>query len=352
MRMAIRVALLVAIIVILWVIVPLCLRDYLNRRGAQLPDYVCHIESVQLDLLLCGVNLHGVSLVKRSGNIPVPFVTCPHIHIALQWREILHGSLRSDITMNQPVVNFVQGPNKNQSQTFLEPQWVEAVKKLVPLRINRFEVHEGDIHYYEFDASPKIDLEMDRAELVLDNLTNSARATNEFPSTALLTGRPFKRGRLDLKMALNVDLKQPTFKEQIRLENIPAPALNAFLAKYAGVYAKSGDLAFYSEMVSEKGSFKGYLKPFFQDLQFEPMPKDRHGLEALWASILNGIKDVFEDDNKTVATQVPVSGTYKDPDLDFWTAAFGVIKNAYLEALAQGFQTPQLAPIPEKNRSS
>lgn len=245
-------------------------------------------------------------------------------------------------------MNFVQGPTKDQSQTFLDPSWVQEVKKLVPLRINRFEVHQGDIHYYEFDASPRIDLEMDQTELVLDNLTNNSKSASEFPSTVLLTGRPFKRGSLEADMNVNVDIKQPTFKEQIRLQNIPAPALNSFLAKYAGVYAKSGNLAFYSEMISEKGSFKGYLKPFFEDLQFEPMPKDRQGVEAIWAGIMNGIKDIFENDNKVVATQIPVSGDYKNPDLDFWSAAFGVVKNAYFQALAQGLQKPELAPVTEK----
>jgi len=341
-------ALIVATVLTLWVVIPVALCNYLNKRGSELPDYICHIDSVQLDLLLCGVNLHGVTLVKRAGHIPVPFFSCPHIHIVLQWHEVLHGSLRSNIVLNRPLVNFVQGPTKEQSQTFLEPVWVEEVKKLVPLRINRFEVHQGDVHYYEFDSSPQIDLEMDQTELTLDNLTNSGGSSDEFPSVLLLTGRPFKRGNLELHMALNVDIKQPTFKEQIRLQNIPAPMLNAFLAKYASVYAKSGNLAFYSEMISEKGSFKGYLKPFFQDLQFEPMPKDRNGIAALWASIVNGLKDVFENDENVIATQIPVSGTYKEPDLDFWSAAFGIIKNAYFEALAQGFKKPELAPVPEK----
>jgi len=340
--------LLAGLFAVLWFWVPIYLRDYLNKRGQEFPDYICHVGSVQLDLITCGIQLHDVSLVKRAGKIPVPFFKGPNVHIALQWREVIHGSFRSNITLEQPVVNFVKGPTKTESQTFLEPQWVEEVKKLVPLRINRFEVHRGDVHYFEFDASPRIDLEMDQVELALDNLTNSAKSTSEFPSTVLLTGRPFKRGKLRLDMAVNVDIKEPTFKEQLRLREIPAPALNSFLAKYAGVYAKSGDVAFYSEIVSEKGGFKGYLKPFFQDLKFEPVPKDRGGLEEIWAGIMNGLKDIFENDDKIVATQVPVSGNYKDPDLDFWTAAFGVIKNAYFEALAQGFQTPQLAPVPTK----
>jgi hypothetical protein len=124
--------------------------------------------------------------------------------------------------------------------------------------------------------------------------------------------------------------------------------LNAFLAKYGSVYAKSGELAFYTEMVSAKGDFNGYVKPFFQNLQFEPMPKDRNGLGELWANLVNGVKDLLENKDNAVATKIPVSGHYNNPDIDFWSAAFGLIRNAYLQALAQGFDHPEIAPAPEK----
>ncbi len=331
-----------------WYATPYYLRDYLNRKGEGLPDYHLHIDWVQIHPWNCSIDIETVHLAKNSNKIPVPFFSCPIVHVAMQWEEIFHGSLRSSISLVQPVVNFVQGPTADTSQTILEPEWVAAVKKLVPLRINRFTVTQGDIHFYDFHADPQIDLEMDQVELSLDNLTNSNGSKSLMPSTAVLTGRPFKVGKLDAHLALNVDLKQPTFAEKVRLVGIPAPALNAFLAKYGSVYAKSGNLAFYTEMVSAKGDFNGYVKPFFKNLQFEPMPKDRGGLAALWASLVNGMKDLLENDNDEVATKIPVSGHYDDPDVDFWSAAFGLVRNAYLHALAQGFDHPEIAPAPEK----
>jgi len=75
------------------------------------------------------------------------------------------------------------------------------------------------------------------------------------------------------------------------------------------------------------------------------MPKDRDGLAALWASLVNGVKGIIEnDETKTVATQVPVHGLYKNPNIDFWSAAFGVLQNAWFQALAEKFNTPALAP--------
>ena len=98
-------------------------------------------------------------------------------------------------------------------------------------------------------------------------------------------------------------------------------------------------------MVSKKGSYDGYMKPFFKDLVFEPMPTDRGGIAEIWSAIVNGLKGVIEnDETKMVATQIPVHGEYKDPKIGIWDAAFGVIKNAWFDALQQKFESPSLAP--------
>jgi hypothetical protein len=105
-------------------------------------------------------------------------------------------------------------------------------------------------------------------------------------------------------------------------------------------------------MVSHQGTFTGYLRPYFRDLSFEPMPKDRDGLGVLWANLVNAMKDIFENDNGVVATQVPVSGEIKKPDVDFWAAAFELVKNAWFQSLAQGFKSPELAPAPAAKQVS
>jgi hypothetical protein len=339
---------LLVLFLVVWYATPIYLRDYLNSKGDSLPDYHLHIDQVQINPWNCSLDLNRVLLVKKSNKIPVPFFTCPRVHIAEQWEDILHWALRSRITITEPVVNFVNGPTEDTTQTALEPEWVTAVRQLVPLEINRFTVVNGDIHYYDFHADPVINMEMTDVQVSLDNLTNSTHSKALMPQTAEMTGRPFKRGRLNVHLALNVDMKQPTFAEKISLENIPAPALNSFLAKYGSVYAKTGNLAFYSEMVSAKGGYNGYAKPFFQDLVFEPMPKDRGGLAEIWSALVNGVKDIFENDNDAVATTIPITGQYKDPNVDFLSAAFGVIENAWFQALSHGFKTPEIAPDPEK----
>jgi hypothetical protein len=342
------IALLVLLILFLavWYTTPYVLRNYLNKRGAELPDYHLNINWVEIHPWNCSLDIIDLTLAKKSNLVPVPFFKGQSVHVALQWSRVIHFNLLSDIAVIDPVVNFVNGPTPETSQVILEPAWVETVKKMVPLRINRFQVIRGDLHYYDFHAQPEINLELNHLELVASNLTNATHSTALMPTTVVISGDPFIVGRLSAELAANVDLKKPTFSEKLRLSRIPAVSLNSFLAKYGSVYAKSGTLDFYTEMVSKEGHFEGYVKPYFQNLEFEPVPKDRGTLAAIWSSFANGIKDLVTNDQGVIATNVPVKGTYKDPDVSIWEAAWGIFKNAYLEALAKGFNTPQLAPAP------
>jgi hypothetical protein len=333
---------LLVLFLVVWYTTPYLLRDYLNKRGSELPDYKLDIHWIQINPIACNIQLEDLVLQKKSNAIPVPFFTARKVLVAMQWTQLIHLDLRSNITVLEPVVNFVNGPTPETSQTILEPAWVTTVKQLVPLRINQFKIHNGIIHYYDFHADPEINLPITNLEIVADNLTNATNSKELMPQTITLTCHPLETGRLEAHLSVNVDLKQPTFAEKVSLDSIPLPALNSFIAKYLSVYAKSGYFSFRSEMVSKDGS---YVKPFFKGLVFEPMPKDRHGLAALWAGIVNGLKGILEnDDTKTVATQVPVHGKYQDPNIDFWSAAFGILQNAWFQALAQKFNSPEIAP--------
>ena len=346
---------LIALVVLLllflavWYTTPYILRDYLNKRGNSLPDYHLNINWVEIHPLTCSLDLIDLTLTKKNNAIPVPFYKGPDVHIALQWSRVIHFNFLSTIIVPDPVVNFVQGPTAATSQTILEPAWVTAVKQLVPLQINRFQIIRGDLHFYDFHAEPEINLEMNHLELVADNLTNATHSKALMPTTVVASANPFITGRMKIELAANTDIKEPTFSQKVQLTKIPAIGLNSFLAKYASVYAKSGTLDFYCEMVSKEGNFNGYVKPYFQGLSFEPVPKDRGTLAAIWAGLANGIRALVTNDKGVIATNVQLKGNFQNPNISTMEAIFGVLKNAYFQALEEGFNTPQIAPTPAKS---
>ena len=88
------------------------------------------------------------------------------------------------------------------------------------------------------------------------------------------------------------------------------------------------------------------MKPFFNNLEFEPKPTDKGNLGAVWAGVLNTVKGVFEDDKHVIATQAPISGRIDAPAIDSWTAFIGVLANAWIQSLKPGFDPNAEPPKP------
>ena len=53
----------------------------------------------------------------------------------------------------------------------------------------------------------------------------------------------------------------------------------------------------------------------------------------------DGALEIIENKPKSrIATRVPVSGSLEDPDANGWVAAFGLIRNAYIDAFSHGLR--------------
>ena len=59
-----------------------------------------------------------------------------------------------------PRVNMVAGPDSDQSQIGISGVWIDAIKALIPWRVNQVRIRHGDVHFLDFHADPKVDLEL------------------------------------------------------------------------------------------------------------------------------------------------------------------------------------------------
>ncbi|MEI9806978.1 MAG: hypothetical protein WDO16_03335 [Bacteroidota bacterium] len=87
--------------------------------------------------------------------------------------------------MERPILNFVNGPTKATSQTSIDKDWTEVVDHLIPLKLNRFEINSGEIHYRDFSSSPQVDIFAKQVHILAENLSNAKHARDVLPSTAV-----------------------------------------------------------------------------------------------------------------------------------------------------------------------
>lgn len=338
--------LLAIVCALVWFATPYYARDYINHSLANLPDYRGRIEWIRIHPYTASADIYNFHMEKKTGKIPVPFLYVPHVRTSLQWSQLFDGSFRSSIIIFSPQINLVAGPSSAQSQLSLSMIWINTLKKLVPWRINQIRIHQGNLHFLDFHADPQVDLQVCRIEAAAENISNSKNVRVPLPAMIKITARPLVTGDFGMTLAVNFDERYATFTQNFRMEHVPAKGANSALKKYLKVEAKSGEIGLYSELSCNKGIYQGYIKPFFSHLEFEPKPDDKDTPGVFWASILNIIKGLVENDKEVIATQASISGRVDQPNIDVLSAITGVLWNAYVKSLQPGFDPLHSPPVP------
>jgi hypothetical protein len=270
--------------------------------------------------------------------------------ISVHWGALIHGSIVSEIELDGPKVNFLAEKSKEpkaedqaekreaKKATKGDSSWQQQVKALVPLEINRIDVRDGELHYRDPYADPKVNVYIQKLNGTITNLTNSEKLSKSMVAQAHFTALALGSGKLTIDGESDPYQKSPTFDLAAKLEDLQMVQLNDFLKAYVNVDAEKGTLSVYSEVSAKNGQFRGYVKPLLHDLKILRWKDESEGFfHKLWEGAVQVGKDVFENDEKEqVATKVPLSGKLEKPQAGIAVTVLYVLKNAFISALKQG----------------
>jgi len=333
---------LVVVVVAVRLALPSIVKHYVNHQLAKMPDYKGSVSDVDIHLWRCAYTIRNLRLDKTDGKVPVPFVSTRAVDLSVDWKELFHGSVVGEVTVERPQINFVAGPSKEQSQTGMKKGWDKTLESLFPFTINRFHVDDGDIRFRDFHKTPQVDIYAHHLYATATNLTNSRKVNDELPAGVQAHGKTIGDGEFDVHLRLNPMQEQPTFKLAAAITNMNLVALNDFLRAYGKFDVEKGNFCVYTEVAAADGRFEGYIKPLFENLDVFDWQKERgkNILEKFWEAIAAGVAQVFKNHSKDrLATKIPISGTFEKKDVDIWATIGGVLKNAFVRALLPKFDT-------------
>jgi len=333
-------AVLIIAVIILRIMLPHIVLSYVNRTLDETDGYRGRVEDIDIHLWRGSYTINGLTLEKTDGEVPVPLIDVARIDLSVQWSEIFQGALVGDITFFGPELNFVKGPTDESSQTELPASWIEATENLFPFSINELNAVNGTIHYRDFHSDPEIDIFMDNVYLHATNLTNSRSVSQSKFAKIMLYNRPAK-GDPEVEVTVDLDTfaAAPTFEMKFLLNDLALTRLNDFLRAYGNFDVQSGTFSLYSEVSAAKGSFEGYVKPLFKDLDVVSWKEDKNPLELAWEAIVGAAGTILENPaSGRVATRIPISGDFEQQDIGYWTAIGNLLRNAFIQAISPGFQ--------------
>jgi hypothetical protein len=331
-----RVVLVLAVALVgLRLALPHLVRNYVNGTLSKIPGYRGEVGDVDIHLWRGAYTIHDANVVRTSGKVPVPFFSAPRIDLSVEWRQLFHRALVGNVQIQRAKLNFVKGPTEETSQTHVDSSWQDRVKELFPLRIDRFEIVDGQVHYRDFHSQPPVDVFVNRVHVVARNLTNSLELSKTLAASIDADGEPLGNANLTAHVDVDPYQEKPTFDAAAELIHVDLTKFNDFAMAYGNFKFQSGWLSVYTELAAAKGKFTGYVKPLVTDLEI-PDWKDEHEnfLQRIWGVLVGVTAKIFRNHPKDrFATRIDYSGTWDDPRYSVWEVVGQVLKNTFVKAI-------------------
>ena len=324
----------VVALVVVRAMLPIWVRDYVNRKLSEIEGYRGRITEVDIHLWRGAYSIRGIKIEKTSGNVPVPFFAAPTVDLSVEWKALFHGALVGEVHFEQPQINLVNGASKATDQAALDEPWPQKVRDLFPLKINRFTVAGGEVHYRDFNKKPAVDVEIDQIRMVATNLTNSRKLSETLNAEIEIAGRPLRTGQLKANIDMDPYAAKPTFAAELEMEALPLVKLNDFAKAYGGITFEEGTLKVALAMKSEQGRFRGFVEPVFDKMViFDPKEDTESPIDFIWQGIVGGLTRIIRNHPKDrFGTKVPISGSFDDPAPAVMDTVFNVFRNAFVKA--------------------
>jgi len=330
----------VLVLVAARIALPFMLKDYVNERLSEIHGYYGHIDDIDVQLFRGAYVIKNLELLKNNGKVKTPFVASSRVDLSVEWHALFHGAFVGEMEFQDAKLNFVKGPTKAQSQQSIDDSWMPAADRLFPLRINKVEITDGEIHYQDTNHNPPVDIYIDDLQAVATNLTNSEEISDTLYAVIEGKGLAMKHAPIEVHVETDPNAKDATFDLDASVRDLKLVELNGLVREYGGFDFEKGNFEADTELAAANGNIRGYVKPILKDVKIFSFKKDKKKpLEALWEMIVGGIGKLFTNhEEHQMATTIPLQGSIGDPGTSTLAVIGGLFRNAFIQALKPGVE--------------
>lgn len=324
------------VLIIARLLLPYIVLKYANKSLAEMKGYYGHVEDIDISLLRGAYQLDKIYInrVDSATNTQAAFFSAREIDLAIEWRPLLNGKVVGNIEALHPKLVFSKEKAEIQDVVKDTNDFRKILKDFMPLKVNRFAIYEGEIHYVDSTKQPKVDVYLQQVHVLAQNLKNTSKSGEILPSPVNASADVYG-GTLELNMRLDALAADPTFDLTAEIKGAELVQLNDFFKAFGKFDVSKGTMGLYTEFAAKEGKFTGYVKPILKELKIRgPEDKNDQFLQKAKETVFHVAgKAVTNPRKKQVGTKVPIEGRFDNPNIDNWEAIWEVLKNAFIEAL-------------------
>jgi hypothetical protein len=175
-------------------------------------------------------------------------------------------------------------------------------------------------------------------EVAVENIATRAALAEGRPTTVSSSARLGRSGDMTLFLSADPWAKGLTFAGRFQLQGFKTAELYDLIEAAANLHAPEGTIDVFAEFTAKDGKITGGVKPVLKNVKVRA--DDDGFLNRLKAWAVDKTLDLFSDrvpGRNAVATVIPIKGTVDSPKAQLWPTILGVIRNAFVQGITEGF---------------
>ncbi len=324
------------------------LAHYATQRALDsVSGYFGSFEDVHVSLLPLRYQVEHLKLEPTDKRRPMIYAEV--IGAGVDWKWLLHGKVRLAASVYK--ANLVLYETKGKAATQNLPDLANTLTKILPGQLHRLQLRESEITYVFHNEKsaegqqkqanegrstvPK--LWIHELEATVENVATRpelAEGSTTVAAAALLNNS----GNISLFATADPLAKALTFAGQFSLQDMKlVDAYNLVDSKSDLAFTK-GTLDLLARFGCDKGQLTGAVQPVIKNAEVKATDDDIINKVKAWAANL-GVKLLSDriPGRNAISTVVPIEGSLTDPKLQLWPTIFGIIRNAFIEGIAESF---------------
>ena len=237
-------------LVLIRALLPIVLLRYANYQLNHKPGIAGHIDDLDLHLWRGAYEIEKIGVLNTTGKDPVPLFRANKLDVSIHWGELLHGAIVGEIRFVDPVVNIFAQPSRGEEREQVPVDWRAELEQLLPIRINKLEIVDGEVRIVDPYQKPKVDVTIADIFATATNLTNSREISDTLYARIEARGRPLGNAQMKVDMRVDPYAEKPTFDLDASVEHVDLTKLNDVLKAYASFDVERGTMSVYTEVAA------------------------------------------------------------------------------------------------------
>jgi hypothetical protein len=350
---------------------PFIIRAQANKALNALPDYYGSVDSVHVALWRGAVTLGDIQITNSDENLAL---TIKDLGVHWDWLPLLRRMVVADLIVQSPRLRLLT-PKPSQTGAAVKKEaklakeeappkkkkepsknLADQLDALIPFRLDRFAIYDGTVRLrnaggdfikqadkdknkeaYTKQQEGGKELLIQKIDIEVDNLTNSKRDTGTKWAKGKIKAKIMNSGDVLITLAFNPTAQTPLFDLNLQEKNLDLTELNPVIDWQTGMDIKHGVFELYAEAAAADGGFKGYMKPFIENLKMLDISQDKKkGIgKTIKQAVVGAVAFVFKNHKEDeISSKIPFSGKFENPKAGIWEAVIEVLRNAFIKALA------------------